>query len=62
MIPHIHTTNPRHAKQLWYDLGGTIEPVRRTGEVRFEIGHYSPISSQEAARLADKLLLELETL
>ena len=30
-------------------------------EIRFEIGHYSPISSQEAARLADKLLLELET-
>ena len=35
MIPHIHTSNPRYAKQLWHDLGGTIEPVRRTGEVRY---------------------------
>ena len=31
-------------------------------EVRFEVGHYSPMSTQEAARLADKLLMELQTL
>ena len=35
MIDHIHTSNPRHAKRLWLELGGHIEPVRRTGELRY---------------------------
>jgi hypothetical protein len=28
-------------------------------EVRFQVGHYSPLSSQEAAQLVDNLLNDL---
>lgn len=28
----IHTSDPRHADQVWLLLGGRIEPIRRTGE------------------------------
>ena len=31
----IHTSDPRHFKKLWLASGGTIEAVRRTGEVRY---------------------------
>jgi len=31
-------------------------------EVRFQPGHYSPLSHKEAARLADEMLEELERL
>lgn len=35
MKTRIHTTNPRHALRLWQELGGSIKPVRGTGEVRY---------------------------
>ena len=35
MNSHVHTSNPRYAKRLWTELGGSIEAVRRTGEVRY---------------------------
>lgn len=28
----IHTSDARHADQVWLLLGGRIEPIRRTGE------------------------------
>lgn len=28
----IHTSDARHADQVWQMLGGRIEPIRRTGE------------------------------
>lgn len=28
----IHTSDARHADQVWLMLGGRIEPIRRTGE------------------------------
>ena len=28
----IHTSDARHADQIWLMLGGRIEPIRRTGE------------------------------
>ena len=31
----IHTSDVRHFKRLWLELGGTIESVRSTGEVRY---------------------------
>lgn len=31
----IHTSNARYADQVWLMLGGSIEPVRRTGEMRY---------------------------
>ena len=31
----IHTSDARHFKRLWLAQGGTIESVRRTGEVRY---------------------------
>jgi hypothetical protein len=31
----IHTSDHRRARTLWIRAGGTIEPVRRTGEVRY---------------------------
>jgi hypothetical protein len=31
----IHTSDHRRARTLWITAGGTIEPVRRTGEVRY---------------------------
>ncbi len=31
----IHTSNGRKAQKIWILLGGTIIPVRRTGEVRY---------------------------
>lgn len=35
MNTHIHTTNPRLVRRLWNELGGTIKPVRGTGELRY---------------------------
>jgi len=35
MSAPFHTSNPRYAKQLWCELGGTVRPVRGTGEVRY---------------------------
>jgi negative regulator of sigma E activity len=32
---YTHTSDKRTAKKLWEQLGGSIEAVRRTGEVRF---------------------------
>ncbi|MCA3061743.1 MAG: hypothetical protein ING69_13745 [Rhodocyclaceae bacterium] len=31
----LHTSNPRHYKRCWIAIGGTIEPVHCTGEVRY---------------------------
>lgn len=31
----IHTSDHRRARTLWIRAGGTIEPVRRTGDVRY---------------------------
>ena len=31
----IHTSSPRLFARLWRELGGLIEHVRRTGELRF---------------------------
>jgi hypothetical protein len=33
--PRIHTSDKRLIKKFWIDLGGTIDRVRRTGEVRY---------------------------
>lgn len=35
MANAIHTSDARHFKRLWLDLGGVIRPQRRTGEVRY---------------------------
>lgn len=40
MAAHIHTTNPRQARRLWEDLGGTVTKVRRTGEERWTHPEY----------------------
>lgn len=34
-IRAIHTSDARHADQVWLLHGGRIEPVRRTGEKRY---------------------------
>lgn len=31
----LHTSSPHLADRIWLMLGGTIEPVRRTGERRY---------------------------
>jgi hypothetical protein len=31
-IHAVHTSDARHANQVWLLLGGRIEPIRRTGE------------------------------
>jgi len=31
----VHTSDGRRAKRIWLSLGGTIVPVRATGEVRY---------------------------
>jgi hypothetical protein len=31
----IHTSDPRHFKRLWREHGGSIDPQRGTGEVRY---------------------------
>ena len=35
MIHVLHTSNCRRAQKVWLLLGGTIIPVRRTGEMRY---------------------------
>lgn len=35
MAKPVHTSDIRHFKRLWYELGGDILEVRRTGEVRY---------------------------
>lgn len=32
----ICTSDPRHFKRLWLNIGGSIRSVRRTGEVRYD--------------------------
>lgn len=36
----IHLTDARHFKRLWLDMGGSIDEVRRTGEVRYRHPHF----------------------
>lgn len=41
----IHTSNPFKADGIWLLLGGTIAPVRRTGEKRYTHEHFaSPLT------------------
>lgn len=35
MSAPFHTSDPRKFKKLWLSLGGKVEMVRRTGEVRY---------------------------
>ena len=35
MTTAIHTSDARHFKRLWLDIGGAIKPQQRTGEVRY---------------------------
>ena len=35
MTAYVHTSNARYAKRLWIELGGILEPVRGTGELRY---------------------------
>lgn len=35
MSNRINTTDPRLIRQRWIEIGGTVEPVRRTGELRW---------------------------
>lgn len=34
-IQPIHTSDALHAARLWRCFGGDIEPIRRTGELRY---------------------------
>ncbi len=36
----IHTSDPRQADRYWLLLGGSIEPIRRTGETRYTHGAF----------------------
>lgn len=31
----VHTSSVRHADDIWLMMGGHIEPIRRTGELRY---------------------------
>jgi hypothetical protein len=39
----IHTSDHRRARALWIMAGGTIEPVRRTGEVRYRHAFFTNV-------------------
>lgn len=32
----VHTSDIRHFRQLWVLLGGWVEPIRGTGELRYD--------------------------
>lgn len=36
----IHTSDAHRANRYWLLLGGTIEPIRRTGETRYTHGAF----------------------
>lgn len=40
MAKPVHTSDIRHFKRLWCELGGAILEVRRTGEVRYVHTHF----------------------
>jgi hypothetical protein len=35
MANRLNTTDPRRVRKLWEELGGSVLPVRKTGEVRW---------------------------
>ena len=37
----LHTSDSRRADRIWRTLGGTISPVRRTGEKRYAHDHFA---------------------
>lgn len=40
MSAAIHTSDRQLADRLWVSLGGRIEPIRGTGEVRYRHQHF----------------------
>lgn len=40
MVKPVHTSDRRHFKRLWRDLGGEIVELQRTGEVRYVHTHF----------------------
>jgi hypothetical protein len=49
MADAVHTSDARRFKRLWRELGGSIEPQRRTGEAR-----YSHPSFEGSLRVNDR--------
>lgn len=39
----LHTTNRRKAEKIWSMLGGSLQSVRRTGEVRYSHPSFSGV-------------------
>lgn len=55
-------SNRQKERNLMYACGTAKINYFTDFEIRFTPGHYSPLSRQEAARLADKMLAELDRL
>lgn len=60
----IHTSDRRMFDELWRSLGGSIEHIRRTGEVRYRHHLYAhPIRANDRRKdVAAKLLSRLNQL
>jgi len=60
----IHTTNSLQADRMWLLLGGSIEPIRRTGEKRYRHEQFAHSLRTNARRndVPAKLLSRLNQL